>query len=68
MMHSYQAISQDWTLQTHTKLMPIPVLSKPIQTYKQLIQTAKLSRLLRVPKAIIVCVPQRPPASSCTTI
>ena len=57
---------QPVTLQIHIMLTLVPASSKLIQTYKHLIQTAKQSRPLRVPKAIIH-VPQRPLASSCTT-
>ena len=49
------------TLQTHTKLMSVPITSKPF-SYKQIIQTAKQSRPQQVTKAI-VHVQQRPPAS-----
>ena len=49
------------TLKTHTKLMPVPVTSKPF-SYKQIIQTVKQSRPTRVSKAIVQ-VQQRPPAS-----
>ena len=52
------------TLQTHTKLSPVPVASKPV-SYKQLIQTVKQSRLHRVSKPIVQ-VQQRPPASPST--
>ena len=49
------------TLKTHTKLLPVPVTSKPF-SYKQIIQTVKQSRPTRVSKAIVQ-VQQRPPAS-----
>ena len=52
------------TLQTHTKLTPVPVSSKLI-SYKQLIQTAKQFWTPRVPKSIVQ-EPQRLPASPCT--
>ena len=57
------------TLQTHTKLMPVPVTSKPF-SYKQIIQIAKQSWPPRVTKAIVQVqqrVQQRPPASPSTT-
>ena len=40
------------TLKTHTKLMPVPVTSKPF-SYKQIIQTVKQSRPTRVSKPIV---------------
>ena len=49
------------TLKTHTKLMPVPVTSKPF-SYKQIIQTVKQSRPTQVSKPIVQ-VQQQPPAS-----
>ena len=50
------------THQIHTKLPPVPMIpvSNKSVTYKQLIQTAKQSQPLQVPKSIIK-VQQRPP-------
>ena len=58
-------LAKSVTLQTNTKLLPIPVSSKLV-SYKQLIQTVKQYRSYRVSK-LIVQVQQRPPLSPSTT-